>query len=116
MKNYWLNDWSNGSASLLETIFGIERGSLDDVDILLASYVASDDSGYAFILYQENQQLYEINASHDSEIDFLGQWIPEQTSVEVLLFRLNRGNLGSAEASDNLFADELRLLLKQYVQ
>ena len=112
----WLNDWQNFSINQLESVFGLVKGSLDDIELLLASYAESDDAGYAFILYRDQQRLYEVNASHDSILDFNDQWLPEEASVEALLFRLNKGNLGSIEASENVFANELRQVLKNYLQ
>lgn len=116
MKSTWLNDWQAYSSFQLESVFGLSKGSLDQIEILLASYTESDDAGYAFVLYRDQQRLYEVNASHDSQLDFYGQWLPEETSVDALLFRLNKGNLGSIKASDNVFADELREVLKAFLQ
>jgi len=116
MKSLWLNDWQAFSIDQLESVFGLNKGTLDQVEILLASYTESDDAGYAFILFRHQQLLYEVNASHDSLLDFQDQWQPEESSVEALLFRLNKGNLGSIKASQNVFADELRQVLKAYLQ
>lgn len=116
MKSIWLNDWQGFNKQKLESVFGLKPNQLDHIDILLASYTNQHDAGYAFILFEQNAQLFEVNCSHDSEADFDGQWQPEDTSIEALLFRLNRGNLGSIKASDNVFDEPLRLLLKQYQQ
>lgn len=116
MKSIWLNDWQAFSIDQLEAVFGLAKGSLDHIEILLASYTESDDAGYAFILFRQQQQLYEVNASHDSLLDFNGQWQPEETTVEALLFRLNKGNLGRIEASENVFANELRQVLNAFLQ
>lgn len=116
MKSVWLNDWEDAGVSQLEQHFGLKTGSLQDIEILLASYKESDDSGYAFVLYRHQQCLYEVNASHDSVLDFRDQWQPEETTVEALIYRLNKGNLGSSEASENVFAEPLYNVLRQLMQ
>jgi len=112
----WLNDWKGFSVEQIENLFGLSRGELSSINLLLASYSHSDDSSYAFLLFYLDDCLYEVNASHDSEIDFNGQWQPEETSDEALRFRLTRGNLGSKEASNNIFADELKAILNSRLQ
>lgn len=112
----WLNDWKDYSIERIENVFGLRRGELSAINLLLASYSQEDDSSYAFLLYELNGRLYEINASHDSEVDFKGQWQPEETVLEALHFRLTRGHLGSKEASSNIFADELKAILNSRLQ
>ena len=116
MQPIWLNDWKDFNTEKLEVVFGLEKDELKDIEILLASYKESDDSGYAFILLRSDQKLYEVNASHDSAIDFQDQWQPEETSIEVLLHRLNIGNLGSAESGENIFAQPLKKLFSKLMQ
>lgn len=112
----WLNDWKGFSIGQIENLFGLSQGELSSINLLLASYSQEDDSSYAFLLFYLDDSLYEVNASHDSEIDFNGQWQPEETSVEALRFRLTRGNLGAKEASNNIFADELKAILNSRLQ
>jgi len=112
----WLNDWKNFDIEQLEHAFGLPEKALNDIEIILASYFHGDDTSYAFILFSRHQALFEVNASHDSEVDFSGQWQPEETSYEALQFRLTRGRLGQAEASENVFADELKTILNRELQ
>jgi len=112
----WLNDWKGFSIEQIEDLFGLSEGELSGINLLLASYSQDDDSSYAFLLYEFNHTLYEINASHDSEIDFNGQWQPEETSYDALRFRLTRGHLGSKEASSNIFAEELKVIINSKLQ
>lgn len=109
---FYLNDWSNGDILTLQRAFDLDKDVFNDVEILLASYKAESDSGYAFVLYMQNGLLYEVNASHDSNADLEGQWDPEQTSIEILQHRLDKGNLGNAKASQNVFDNQLREVLK----
>lgn len=116
MSTLWLNDWENTEISQLQRMFGLHKSDLDNIDLLLLSHHYEDDSGYAFILYSDKQTLYEVNASHDSELDFIGQWQPEETSLEALMFRLTRGNLGKSQLGEDIFAEALLNLLKRYMQ
>lgn len=116
MKAIWLNDWVGLNKANLEKLFGLHSEELHDIDLLLASYKQEDDSGYGFILFRDAQNYYEVNVSNDSKIDLSGQWQPEETSIEVLLFRLNKGNLGAEAASENIFAGPLRELLARLLQ
>ncbi|MDH5517671.1 MAG: hypothetical protein OEY36_07610 [Gammaproteobacteria bacterium] len=116
MSTLWLNDWENTDISQLQRLFGITDSKLDGVELILASHHNEDDSGYAFILYCSRHILYEINASHDSELNLIGQWQPEETTLEALLFRLTRGNLGKNQQGDDIFASALLAVLKRYMQ
>ena len=116
MKTIWLNDWVGSNKANLEKLFGLHSDELRDIDLLLASYKQGDDSGYGFIFFRDAQNYYEVNISNDSEIDLSGQWQPEETSIEVLLIRLNRGNLGTESASEKIFAVPLRELLALLLQ
>ncbi|MDH5425968.1 MAG: hypothetical protein OEY29_13315 [Gammaproteobacteria bacterium] len=115
-KTFWLNDWCGADKSVLEKLFGLKNKQLSDIDILLASYKEGDYSGYGFILFAIGQDFYEVNVSHDSECEFDGQWQPEETTIEALLYRLHRGNLGSAAAGENVFSAELKELLSSLMQ
>ena len=116
MKTIWLNDWQDADKAKLEKLFALKSGALADIELLLASYKQGDDSGYGFIFFRLNQQFFEVNVSHDSECNLQGQWEPEDTSIEALLFRLHRGNLGSSRASENIFDEALKTLLKSLMQ
>lgn len=116
MKTIWLNDWINSNKTSLEKLFGLHSDELRDIDLLLASYKQGDDSGYGFVFFKEAQSYYEVNVSNDSEIDLSGQWQPEETSIEALMFRLNRGNLGTEAAGENIYAEPLRELLARLLQ
>jgi hypothetical protein len=88
-------------------------GELECINIFLASYGTPDYEGYAFVLFEHDGKLYEVNGSHCSCYELEGQWDPELTSVEELRHRLDNGNLGADDYTENLFADELRKVLDE---
>jgi len=112
----YLNDFSNKNNVFQE--FSNSYNTVDEsfedynnINILLASYVGGWE-GYAFVLFERNGQLYEVNGSHCSCYGLEGQWSPEETSVEALQHRMDKGNLGSGYQGD--FANELREVLKEW--
>jgi hypothetical protein len=46
--------------------FGIAPSQLDDCEILYAWYNAEDYEGIAFVLFEQDGRLFEVNASHCS--------------------------------------------------
>ena len=62
--------------------------------ILLAWYGLGDYEGSAFVLFEKDNELYEVNGSHCSCFGLEGQWDPEKTSVAELRHRIEHGNLG----------------------
>lgn len=90
--------------------FGLEPGALAGARVLLAYYHVGDygcDSS-AFVLFERDGKLYEVNGSHCSchglsENSYSGgptQWEPEETTVEALEHRLTHGSLGSVGGYD----------------
>jgi hypothetical protein len=80
-------------------------------NILFASYGLGDYSGQAFVLFEHNQKLYEVNASHCSCYQLEGQFDPEETTVEALKLRLTEGEFGKDDWYDNGFHVELKNFL-----
>ncbi len=97
----WNNYRENSTSYLLE-----EYG---DIDILLASYSYENYSGDAFVLFQKDNVLYEVNGSHCSCYGLENQWSPEETSIVELRHRLDNGWFGR---SSNPFAIQLRQVLE----
>lgn len=56
-------------------------------EILLAYYEVDGYEGTAFVLYQQGNRLYEVNASHCSCHGLEGQWEPEATTWKALNLR-----------------------------
>lgn len=111
----YLHDWSDikSQDEILESFSGtmddtvMKDGAKDGVHILFASYTYEDYSGNAFVLFEKDGQLYEVNGSHCSCWGLTeGQWEPEMVNLEELNHRLIEGTFGQTE-----FADELRKFL-----
>jgi len=109
----FLNDWKDSGLEGMKGDFGIDDTALDGVTVLLASYTYEDYSGDAFVLFARGGKLYEVNGSHCScyglrESSYSGdtttQWQPEETTVEALRHRLEKGYVGE-------IADALRQVL-----
>ncbi|MES9857132.1 MAG: hypothetical protein ABW166_11070 [Sedimenticola sp.] len=112
-KELFLNDWQGADSNALTEQFELERGALDDIEILLASYARDAYCGEAFILFRQGSRLYEVNASHNSSDGIEGQWEPEETLIVALRYRMEKGRLGSRQDEGGLFADELTFLLAE---
>jgi hypothetical protein len=83
----------------------------ENVKILFASYGEDNYSGEAWVLFEENGKLYEVNGSHCSCYGLEGQWEPEETSIEELDHRLLNGTFGEDDYSGNDFKNELKEFL-----
>lgn len=64
----------------------------DDIIIHIAYYEQADYEGYAFVLFEQEGRLFEVNASHCSCYGLEEQWEPEETTVESLQHRLDKGH------------------------
>lgn len=91
--------------------FSVSLASLKNANIIYASYETMDYEGYAFILYEEAGRFYEVNGSHCSCYGLEGQWEPEETNLEVLQHRIEKGNL---RKSLNGYDKEILEVLKSY--
>lgn len=109
----FLHDWQGCDCAALAAQFGISERELADARILLASYVRDACCGEAFVLFRRHGRLYEVNASHNSVGGLEGQWEPEETLIEALRYRLQRGRLGCDADGSSLFVDELCFLLAE---
>ncbi len=86
----------------IELLFGCTIP--ENANILFANYIAENYEGNAFVLLQINEKLYEVNASHCSCYGLEGQWDLEETSVEALEHRINKGQLSSLITEDELYS------------
>jgi len=77
-------------------------------NILFASYGEANYSGDAFVLFEREGKLFEVNGSHCSCYGLEGQFEPEETTIEAIKYRLIEGTLGVDDYSDNEFAKELK--------
>ena len=83
--------------------FGIGWNKLDGCHVLIAVYDQEEYSGSAFVLYEKDRKLFEVNGSHCSchglsEVYFgvdddVTQWQPEEVTLEALKHRLEKGTV-----------------------
>ena len=69
----------------------------DRINILVAYYSYENYSGNAFVLYELDNKLFEVNGSHCSCNQLEGQWSPEETTIEAVQHRIDNGLLGVDE-------------------
>lgn len=105
----YYGNWSDKQG--IENDFDVSLN--ENVVILLAAYNTPWYEGYGFVLFEENGMLYEVNASHCSCHGLEGQWVPEETSVEALIHRLNEGVIFSYFDESGALETELREILKR---
>jgi len=106
----YLENFSNLDDVLQE--FAINTKEYDNINILLAEYYTPDWEGYAFVLFEQNGKLYEVNGSHCSCFGLEGQFIPEEVSVEALRYRIANGYFGGTYAYD--YRDDLQKILNKW--
>lgn len=115
----FLHDWKDSGVEGMMDDFGIDGAALDGVKILLASYTYEDYEGDAFVLFEKDGKLYEVNGSHCScyglsengrgDDNNVTQWEPEETTIEALRHRLEHGYVG-------VIVNELRAVLDELEQ
>lgn len=92
----------------------------DDVKngkVLLAWYGYGDYDGSAFVLFERDGKLYEVNGGHCSCYGLEGQWDPEETTVEVLRYRITEGELGKSSYYDEgMFDTKLKGVLTRWAR
>ena len=78
-----------------------------DVNILFASYGNANYSGEAWVLFEQDGKLYEVNGGHCSCYGLEDQWSPEDVMLEELEHRLVNGTFGEDSYADNYFKERL---------
>lgn len=73
--------------------FSIDESVLKGCKVLFAAYEL-DYEGQALVVFRRNRKLYEVNGSHCSCYGLEDQWTPEETTVEALRHRIEKGTLG----------------------
>lgn len=108
-KPVFLHDWSCAEDVFLDfenakyAFDKDKQAALDkhkDDHILFASYTSDGYSGSAFVLFENNGTLYEVNGSHCSCYGLEGQWEREEVSLKELEHRLTKGTFGIGYDSD----------------
>lgn len=82
--------------------FKAPNDALKGAKVLLAYYHCGDydcDSS-AFVLFKRGGKLYEVHGAHCSCHGLEGQWEPEETTLEALEQRAEKGSLGSVGGYD----------------
>lgn len=79
----------------------------EDIHILFASYGTDNYSGDAFVLFEREGKLYEVNGSHCSCYGLEGQWDEDETTLTALEYRLTKGTMGTDDYAGNEFHNEL---------
>jgi len=87
--------------------FRLKKNELDNINILFAVYEYANWSGTAFVLFEQDGELYEVNGDHCSCYGLEGQWIPEKASFDELKHRLDKGEMGKHQGYD-VFKRELK--------
>ena len=91
------------------------KQEMETAHILFAWYGNGSYDGTAFVLFYRDGELYEVNGGHCSCYGLEGQWEPELTSVEALLYRINEGSLGQdTYTDDGVFAAQLKGILSSW--
>lgn len=75
----------------VEREFAVSLPRDKDFRILLAVYTGDCYEGDAFVLFERDGQLFEVNGCHCSCHGLEDQWLPEETLEEALLHRLTKG-------------------------
>jgi hypothetical protein len=99
----YLNDWSDKQTLAIQ----FDSPIIESKNILFASYGCECYEGNAFVLFEEDGKLFEVNGGHCSCYGLEGQFEPEETHLEALKYRLEKGTLGTNSYSGNEFAAEL---------
>ena len=79
----------------------------EDINVLFASYGEDNYSGDAFVLFERDGKLFEVNGSHCSCYGLEGQFEPEETNLEYFEKVLTTGTFGEDDYSGNEFKKEL---------
>ena len=112
LKNEQLFLGNFGDKEDVKREFAVKDDSLNNAFIILAWYGYGDYDGSAFVLFEREGQLYEVNGGHCSCYGLEECWDPEETDAKALIHRIDNGNLGQDGYYDeNTFGVRLRGML-----
>lgn len=108
--NVFLEDFSDEQDVI--RAFDLNENELNGAYVLLAWYGGGGYDGSAFVLFERDGKLYEVNGGHCSCYGLEGQWDPEETSAEALIHRIKEGGLGNGGyySGDNFGSELLKIL------
>lgn len=87
----FFNDWDvEYPLQEMARDFEIDIEILNSINILVASYTYEHYNGSAFVLFEQDGVLYEVNGSHCSCYGLEDQWEPEEVNLDELEQRFSR--------------------------
>lgn len=113
MQTIFMHDFQSNEDILRE--FEAPADVLDGATIYLAYYHVGNwgcDSS-AFVLFEKDGKLYEQHGSHCSCHGLEGQWQPEETTIESLAHRAEKGSFGYPGGYDDEgYANESKAVIE----
>lgn len=117
----YINEWNDEKGVLYDFfeddyVYDSDKGDYvkrnnrhlaEDVNIMFASYGYENYSGDAFVLFESEGKIYEVNGSHCSCYGLEGQWSPDEVLLAELEHRLTVGTFGEDDYAGNEFKNEL---------
>ena len=103
--NVFLGAWEDEED--LKRDFALNDDELKGAFILLASYDCEAYEGSAFVLFEREGKIYEVNGSHCSCYGLEDMWDPEETSVDALVHRVKEGRLGWGYYDSEAFGQQV---------
>jgi hypothetical protein len=79
--------------------------------LLFGIYEYGNYEGSAWVGFLKDEKLYEVHGSHCSCYGLEGQWDPEETSLEEILYRINNGGQDSFKDSHKRILQSLSSLI-----
>lgn len=86
----YMHDWAETQREGLMSDFYLDEAALEGVEILFASYVQEDYSGYAHVLFRRDGKFFEVIGNHCSCYGLGECWEPEEVTLEDLLRCIDR--------------------------
>lgn len=93
-KELFLDLFADGK-SVIANEFNISLEQLKNKHFVYAYYSCGDYSGDAYLLFIENDKLYEVDAGHCSCYGLEEQFNPEEVPIEVLYYRIENNKWNS---------------------
>ena len=105
------DNWEDSKFEGMMEDFEEDSEKWKDIEVIYAIYSYGCYEGDAFVLFKRDGKLYEVNAGHCSCYGLERQWEPEETSIEELRHRMDKGQLGRNYYDGDDFAGELKQIL-----
>lgn len=112
-KKYYINDWKNSTKDEILNEFEF-KGDRSKIEILFASYTSGSYDGEAFLIVEKDNKIYEVNASHCSCYGLENQFELEETSIDQLVFYLEKGDKFNYHYEGDCIREQLEDFIKHY--